>query len=86
MIISDRPGNGNRAAGIGLHQNLYVIAQRIVAIKREDEVRMLFAQLTHVPIAKQKWNYDESCLVADVLNFLEIHQRKSEAIAADQQD
>src|SRR6202045_2162730 len=86
MIVSSRAGDSNRAFLIGGHESFQIILFRIVTIERDDQVRMLFAQLTHVPFAEQKWHYHESRFVADVLNFLKVHQRKGGAVPADQQN
>src|SRR6266480_35680 len=47
---------------------------------------MLVAQLTHVPFAEQKWKHHQGRFLADVLNFLEVDQRKCEAVPADNQN
>src|SRR6266480_4967486 len=47
---------------------------------------MLVAQLTRVPLAEQKWKHHQGRFLADVLNFLEVDQRKCEAVPTDKQN
>src|SRR6266480_2504234 len=47
---------------------------------------MLVAQLTRVPLAEQKWKHHQGRFLADVLNFLEIDQRKCEAVPTDKEN
>src|SRR5437879_7848404 len=86
VIIPNRASDCDRAARIGLHENLYVVALRIVAIKRDAKAGISFSQLTDVPVAEKKWNHDKSDLVADLLDLLKIHEWKSETIAIDEKN
>ena len=55
-------------------------------IERNDEIRMLFSELAQIPVAKHEWKDDESSVVAGFLHFLEVDQRKGEAVAVHQEN
>ena len=86
VIIPNRASDCDRAARIGLHENLYVVALRIVAIERDAKAGISFSQLTDVPVAEKKRNNDERRFLPGVLNLLEIHEWKSETIAIDEKN
>ena len=52
VIVSEASGDCDGATGIGRYKTNQVVALRIVTIERQNQIRVLFAQLAHVPISE----------------------------------
>ena len=84
IVAADCADDAKGTIAVGLDEFLQIVADTIVAIERNSYVAMLISQLLNLPPGRQKRQQDEFSIGADVLDLLEIHQRKCDVAAGDQ--